>query len=95
MAAFVSIYRHELPTDSVEFTIGAHGFKPLTLRLEDGVPVIYEIGATSPDDKNPYPHHFVWVATGEELPHGCSQTSYVGTINIPDGMTLHLFQNWQ
>lgn len=95
MSSFVAVFRHELPLDSVHFTIKAFGFKPLTLRMEDGIPVIYEIGATSRLEENPYPHRFMWVATGEELPHGCSQTSYVGTINIPDGMTLHLFQDWQ
>ena len=88
------IFRHVLPTKPGRFTIGAHGFKPLTLRVEKDVPVIDEMGIALPEGDKPYPHHFVWVETGEGLPDGASTASYVGTVDVLGGLILHLFQVW-
>lgn len=95
MTVFVGIFRHELPTEEVKFMIPAYGFKSLSLQMENDIPVMYEIGATSDNDNKPYPHHFVWVSTGEQLPKGLDSSSFVGTIQFSNGRVAHLFREWE
>jgi hypothetical protein len=91
----IAVRRHELPVEEFWFTIQAYGFKPLSLQMENDIPVMYEIGITSPEDDKPWPHRFIWLLTGSQLPDGIGADSFVGTVQFLDGQVMHLFQDWR
>lgn len=95
MSVRTDIRRFELPSTPGQFTIDCHGVTPLCIRVEGDVPVMYEIACTSPDDDKPYPHTFRWMQTGEEWPPGLHQVDYCGTVQLPNGIVLHLFRIYE
>ena len=95
MSVRTEIKRFELPATPGPFTIDCRGFMPLCVRVEGGVPVMYETAITSPDDGKPWPHAFRWVETGEAWPPGMRTTEYVGTVQLLSGIVLHLFRIYE
>ena len=87
-----TIVRHELPDVRGSFTIDAYGYHPLSLILEDGIPILYEIAIVNEDDDRSWPHEFIWVETWEELPADLRQNSFIGTLMFSREKTMHLFQ---
>lgn len=88
------IWKYRLPTSRPEFEIDMVAGVTLSLQLQDGDPVLWSAVCTSDDDDKPYPHKFVWVMTGRPIPDSVKMISqdFVGTVQRPDGIVLHLFQ---
>jgi hypothetical protein len=94
MAGPFTIWKFPLPTDTDEFTIDMGGGFTLSLQVQDDVPCLWS--TVLPDNDPPYPVQFVWVGTGQPIPDKIKSQSqsYTGTVQLANGLVLHLFRVW-
>lgn len=87
-----TIWKFPLPTDTDEFTVNMGGGVILTLQLQDDVPCLWS--TVLPE--HVYPVSFVWVGTGQPIPDKIKShsQSYTGTVQLANGLVLHLFRIW-
>lgn len=88
-----TIWKFPLPTDTDEFTIDMPSGRDLTIQVQDGVPCLW---AWVIPDTELRPAPFVWVGTGQSIPGAIKSIpqSYTGTVQLPNGLVLHLFRVW-
>lgn len=93
MATPFTIWKFPLPTDTDEFTVEKGGGVTLALQLQNDVPCLW---STVLPGTEPYPVQFVWVGTGQPIPEKIKShhQSYTGTVQLANGLVLHLFRVW-
>lgn len=94
MSAWV-VWKFELPIDQAEFTVPMPAGYPLSVQVQNGVPVLWAVVMPETADAGERrPRRFTWVATGQPMPESIGNfvKSFLGTLQLPSGIVLHLFQ---
>ena len=88
------IWKHHLPTETQEFELDLPSRVPLTIQVQDGLPVMWSVCLVHKDTPDIRTRKFVWVMTGEKVPASVRSVppSYLGTVQILHGLVLHLFE---
>jgi hypothetical protein len=91
-----TIWKFPLPVDTDDFTVDMPASIDLSLQVQGRVPCLWAAVMSHPEGRKPSPVRFVWVATGHPIPDAVKNIpqSFVGTVQLPNGLVLHLFRVW-
>jgi len=92
------IWKFELPTDTDDFVVPMPSGFDLTVQMQNGIPVLWAVVIPETFQENGgRGYRFVWVGTGQPIPDAIKQfsQSYVGTVQLPSGIVLHLFRIYE